>query len=210
MQSTGTEDVARPEPHSVRVPGFGVDLYWLPMGVRGRWLHVTGKVFEAVAAVVARRTPLDLYHSVLEVRTRQGRFVIEMGSHGRPESRLPSSPGRSVGVPLGGGRGSSTCCSSRSSLTGSVGSTRTTTRSRPSLAGWMSRSSSRTTRSTMRSRRRRSSWCSSPSLSDAGLEHRAGFSEAVGRRRVGRRGIDVGPTPLTCCGYYLLNLWALP
>lgn len=49
------------------------------MGARGRWLHIAGKMFETIAAALARRTPLDLYHSVLEVRAREGRFVIEMG-----------------------------------------------------------------------------------------------------------------------------------
>ena len=59
--------------------GFGVDMYWLPLGARGGWLRYGGKVYEAVAALLARRERLDIYHSVLEVHAREGRFVIEMG-----------------------------------------------------------------------------------------------------------------------------------
>jgi hypothetical protein len=58
---------------------FGVDLYRLPLGARGHWLSVGGKVFEAVAARLERREARDIYHSVLEVRLPEGRFVIEMG-----------------------------------------------------------------------------------------------------------------------------------
>jgi hypothetical protein len=54
-------------------------MYWLPLGVRGRWLRFGGKMYEAVAALLARRQRLDIYHSVLEVHAREGRFVIEMG-----------------------------------------------------------------------------------------------------------------------------------
>lgn len=60
-------------------PGFGVAMYWLPLGARGRWLRLGGKVYEALAALLARREPLDIYHSVLEVHAGEGRFVIEMG-----------------------------------------------------------------------------------------------------------------------------------
>ena len=55
-----------------------VDLYWLPLGAGGRSVRFNGRVFEAVAARVARRPPCDLYHSALEVRVPAGRFVIEM------------------------------------------------------------------------------------------------------------------------------------
>jgi hypothetical protein len=55
----------------------GVDLYWLPLGAGGHSVRLNGRVFESVAARLARRTPCDLYHSALEVRVREGRFVIE-------------------------------------------------------------------------------------------------------------------------------------
>ena len=56
----------------------GVDLYWLPLGAGGRSVRLNGRVFEAVAAAVARRERRDLYHSALLVRTTSGPFVIEM------------------------------------------------------------------------------------------------------------------------------------
>jgi hypothetical protein len=60
---------AEPEP--------GIDLYWLPLGAGGHSVRLNGRVFEAVAARLARRAPCDLYHSALEVRVPDGRFVIE-------------------------------------------------------------------------------------------------------------------------------------
>jgi hypothetical protein len=57
--------------------GPGVDLYWLPLGAGGHSVRLNGRVFEAVAARLERRAPCDLYHSALEVRVPEGRFVIE-------------------------------------------------------------------------------------------------------------------------------------
>jgi hypothetical protein len=56
----------------------GVDLYWLPLGAGGHSVRLNGRAFEAVAARLAGRAPCDLYHSALEVRVPEGRFVIEM------------------------------------------------------------------------------------------------------------------------------------
>lgn len=56
-----------------------VDLYWLPLGARGHFLRIGGKLFEAVASRLERREARDIYHSVLEVSVPEGRFVIEMG-----------------------------------------------------------------------------------------------------------------------------------
>jgi hypothetical protein len=58
-------------------PASGVDLYWLPLGAGGHSVRVNGKVFEAVAALLQHRDRRDLYHSALEVRVPEGRFVIE-------------------------------------------------------------------------------------------------------------------------------------
>ena len=58
--------------------GPGVDLYWLPLGAGGSFVRLNGRVFEAVAALLGRRPRCDLYHSALEVRVPNGRFVIEM------------------------------------------------------------------------------------------------------------------------------------
>ncbi len=55
-----------------------VDLYWLPLGAGGHSVRVNGRIFERVAAWRARRDRCDLYHSGLEVRVPEGRFVIEM------------------------------------------------------------------------------------------------------------------------------------
>jgi hypothetical protein len=57
---------------------FGIDLYWLPLGAGGRVVPRCGRVYEAIAALLARRPRYDLYHSALEVRVLEGRYVIEM------------------------------------------------------------------------------------------------------------------------------------
>ena len=54
-----------------------VDLYWLPLGAGGHSVRLNGRVFEAVAAALRGRPRRDLYHSALEVRVPEGRFVIE-------------------------------------------------------------------------------------------------------------------------------------
>jgi hypothetical protein len=56
----------------------GIDLFWLPLGAGGHSVRVNGRVFEALAALLDRRQRCDLYHSALEVRLPEGRFVIEM------------------------------------------------------------------------------------------------------------------------------------
>jgi hypothetical protein len=58
-------------------PGPGVDLYWLPLGAGGHSVRLNGRVFEAVAARIQRRDRCDLYHSALEVRVPEARYVIE-------------------------------------------------------------------------------------------------------------------------------------
>jgi hypothetical protein len=55
-----------------------VDLYWLPLGAGGHFVRLNGRLYEAAAALRARRRPSDLYHSALEVRLGSGRYVIEM------------------------------------------------------------------------------------------------------------------------------------
>ena len=54
-----------------------VDLYWLPLGAGGHFVRLNGRVYEGLAARVARRPPCDLYHSALQVEVPEGRFVIE-------------------------------------------------------------------------------------------------------------------------------------
>jgi len=58
-------------------PVASVDLLWLPLGAGGHSVRVNGRVFEALVAWLERRERCDLYHSALEVRVPEGRFVIE-------------------------------------------------------------------------------------------------------------------------------------
>jgi hypothetical protein len=58
-------------------PVASVDLFWLPLGAGGHSVRLNGRVFEALAARLDRRDRCDLYHSALEVRVPEARFVIE-------------------------------------------------------------------------------------------------------------------------------------
>jgi hypothetical protein len=80
-------------------PVSAVDLYWLPLGAGGRSVRLNGRVFEAVAARLARRAPCDLYHSALVVHVPEGRFVIE-------QAPLRASDGAERGVVAEGAVGS--------------------------------------------------------------------------------------------------------
>ena len=53
------------------------DLYWLPLGAGGHSVRLNGRVFEAVVSRIEQRPACDLYHSALEVRVPEGRFVVE-------------------------------------------------------------------------------------------------------------------------------------
>lgn len=55
-----------------------VDLYWLPLGAGGHFVRLNGRLYEAAAALRARRRPSELYHSALEVHVDGDRYVIEM------------------------------------------------------------------------------------------------------------------------------------
>jgi hypothetical protein len=78
---------------------LGVDLYWLPLGAGGHSVRLNGRVFEALAAWLEGRSPCDLYHSALEVRVPEGRFVIE-------QAPLRASDGPERGVVAEGAVGS--------------------------------------------------------------------------------------------------------
>src|SRR6266536_20399 len=60
-----------------RTAGYGIDLYGLPLGAGGWFVRMNGRIYEAVMARREHRPPCDLYHSALEVRVPEGRFVIE-------------------------------------------------------------------------------------------------------------------------------------
>lgn len=55
----------------------GIDLFWLPLGAGGNFVRLNGRIYEAVASRLEGRPPSDLYHSALEVRLPETRFVIE-------------------------------------------------------------------------------------------------------------------------------------
>lgn len=73
----------------------GVDLYWLPLGAGGRFVRLNGRVFEAVVSRLEHRPACDLYHSALEVRVPDGRFVIE-------QTPVPDNNGIRRGVAVSG------------------------------------------------------------------------------------------------------------
>ncbi len=76
--------LTQPKPTGASEPGSAreaseasIDLYWLPLGAGGWFVRLHGRIYEAIHAFLERRRPLDLYHSALEVRVPEGRFVIE-------------------------------------------------------------------------------------------------------------------------------------
>jgi hypothetical protein len=83
-------------------PDARVDLYWLPLGAGDashavRW---SGRVYEAVVARHQRRDVRDLYHSALEVRLGDQRFVIEMAPVWRNKQAARGVVGEgAVGLP---------------------------------------------------------------------------------------------------------------
>jgi hypothetical protein len=62
---------------AVSAGSVGIDLYWLPLGAGGHSVRWNGRLFEWIAAAIERRDRCDLYHSALEVRVPEARFVIE-------------------------------------------------------------------------------------------------------------------------------------
>ena len=59
------------------VPGAAIDLDWLPRGAGGDFVRLNGRIYEAVVAALERRPRSALYHSALEVRVPEGRYVVE-------------------------------------------------------------------------------------------------------------------------------------
>lgn len=62
---------------SPRMHWASVDLYWLPLGAGGHSVRLNGRIYEALVARLESRDRYDLYHSALEVRLPEARFVIE-------------------------------------------------------------------------------------------------------------------------------------
>jgi hypothetical protein len=65
-------------PPTAREPSqASIELYWLPLGAGGWFVKLNGRIWEAVHARLEHRRPLDLYHTALQVRLPEGRFVVE-------------------------------------------------------------------------------------------------------------------------------------
>jgi hypothetical protein len=79
---------------------YGIDVYWLPLGAGGWFVRLNGRIYETILAHREHRRPLDLYHSALEVRLPEGRFVIE------DAWPIPDAHGVSRGVVVEGPVGS--------------------------------------------------------------------------------------------------------
>jgi hypothetical protein len=89
------------EPPSAGEPsGAAIDLYWLPLGAGGWFVRLNGRIYETIQALRDRRRPLRLYHTALEIRVPEGRFVIE---NAWP---IPDAHGASRGVVVEGPVGS--------------------------------------------------------------------------------------------------------
>jgi hypothetical protein len=82
--------------------GASVELYWLPLGAGGWFVRLNGRIYEAIHAFLERRRPLELYHSALQVRLPEGRFVIE-NSWPVPDAE-PAARGVVVQGPVGSRR----------------------------------------------------------------------------------------------------------
>jgi hypothetical protein len=71
-------DVDTDPHHGAARSNGSIDLYWIPLGAGGNgYVRLNGKVYEAITARLERRPSLDLYHTALEVRVPEGRFIIE-------------------------------------------------------------------------------------------------------------------------------------
>ena len=72
-----------------------VDLYWIPLGAGGQVVRLSGMLHEALKALVEHRPRLDLYHSALQIRLPDDRFVIECAA-------ILNRRGQERGVAAGG------------------------------------------------------------------------------------------------------------
>lgn len=80
---------ARPDPGRESAAGFelasrvqgseiGIYLYWIPLGAGGSgFVRMNGRLYELIKARSEQRRTRDLYHTALEVRLPEGRFIVE-------------------------------------------------------------------------------------------------------------------------------------
>jgi len=55
-----------------------VDLFWIPLGAGHHSVRFNGIAYEALTAVIHRRSRRDLYHSALAIQLPEGRYMVEM------------------------------------------------------------------------------------------------------------------------------------
>jgi hypothetical protein len=55
-----------------------VTIAWIPLGAGASVVRTSGRIFESLAALVARRQQQDLFHSALLIDVPEGRYIIEM------------------------------------------------------------------------------------------------------------------------------------
>ena len=85
-------------------PRARLDLYWIPLGAGASVVRVSGRTYEALAALVQRRPRRDLYHSALIASIGESATVIEMTpvpAGGEPQDRGVVGEGP-VGLRLAG------------------------------------------------------------------------------------------------------------
>jgi hypothetical protein len=85
------EDVATLPAMQTSPTSAGLDLYWIPLGAGARTVRTSGRLYEALAALVQRRPRRDLYHSALVATTADGQTAIEMAPI--PDARGPQQRG---------------------------------------------------------------------------------------------------------------------
>jgi len=67
-----------PVQHGLKHTSVGIYLYWIPLGAGGSgFVRMNGRIYEGLKSRLERRRPLGLYHTALEVRVPEGRFVVE-------------------------------------------------------------------------------------------------------------------------------------
>ncbi len=72
-------------------PPVAVKLSWIPLGAGQQIVKISGTAFEAISAVLQRRTPCDIYHAALVITVPEGRYTIEM-------TPIPDHHGETRGV----------------------------------------------------------------------------------------------------------------
>jgi hypothetical protein len=55
-----------------------VTIAWIPLGAGASVVRTSGRMFESLAALVARRQQQDLFHSALLIDVPEGRYIVEM------------------------------------------------------------------------------------------------------------------------------------